>query len=235
MRRTHTWILGLLLLATMMAAPVVASADVELFDFAINLNGTVSMGNSLPGSVNISGFDTLTGLGSITITFAPGAAGNYYLAGYFDHEIDQFVNGFNNEMGQSFGTPVAGQSWEIDEPGFGTGNLFANFASGTLDNGTSPFGPDDVALALGWNFALTMDQSATLRLIVSTTAPVSGFYLRQWDPDSIADGSSGINELYLSGQLNVQGGETVAPEPGTLLLLGSGLLGTIGWTRRRKR
>ncbi len=235
MRRVRT--LGSLLLCVIFATSLFCSAEsIELAGWGINLNSTIyQTTGSLPGTVNASGFDFSTGLGTITIYFNPGAAGNYYLAGFLDHEIDQFVNGYWNELGDAVGAPISGQTWEIDEPTGLIGDIWANFNSGTLDNGNNLTTPEDVSLALGWAFPLTGDQHAVLTLHVGTTAPTSGFYLTQWDPDSITDDLPDPNRLYYSGNLSVQGGTTPIPEPATLLLLGSGLLAAIGWNKRRKQ
>ncbi|GAB4249257.1 PEP-CTERM sorting domain-containing protein [Deferrisoma sp.] len=61
-----------------------------------------------------------------------------------------------------------------------------------------------------------------MRFDVSDTPPAGGFYLVQDDP--VAN-----TTLYFSSSLQV------VPEPGTLLLVGSGLAGLAGWRRRRAR
>ena len=72
--------------------------------------------------VDVSGYDDDTGLGDIIITFAPGVADHYFVGGFFDLEIyeDADDDNYYNETGSTSGTPAAGQSWEIDEPGFGS-------------------------------------------------------------------------------------------------------------------
>jgi len=217
------------------------AATIALADWGFNINGTTycNLGpcdqdglapNGLPTFFDISGFDFSTGLGSLTITFAPGVAGDYAVLAFFDHEIDEEVNTFFNETGSAVGTPATGQSWEIDEPGFVFGDIFSNFTAGTLDNsnGVPQGSEDDVSLALGWEFALAEGELAVIGFVVSESVVPSGFHLAHTDPDSGA-------MLYFSSMLQTQGAAaTPVPEPGTVLLLGSGLAGLLGYTRRRR-
>lgn len=166
-----------------------ARAAVELFDFGINLDGTTScnfgscdtngLGNlSSVAGVDDSAFDFFTGLGSIAVSVTGTGAHNVDL--FLDHELDDAINGFFNEIGAVGGTPAAGQSWEIDEPQFVTGDIFTNFLSSTLDNGIGTGGsgttfPDDVAMAIGFDFTLAAGEYATISYLVSRVQP-SGFF-----------------------------------------------------------
>ena len=153
--------------------------------------------------------------------------GPHYGAVFVDPEIDEAINTFFNEYGSVVGIPVAGQSWEIDEPGYSFGDIFTNFTNGALDNTNSitlalfPNG-EDVSMALGWNFSLGAGETAALNYYITAVQPTSGFYLVQTDPDSQAS-------LYFYSTLQ-KGGVTV-PEPGILLLLGLGL-GFVGLGRK---
>jgi hypothetical protein len=205
-----------------------ASATVDLFEYAFNIDGAISditLGDPLPGGVNIGAFDEATGLGTITITLT--GAGSHYVAAFFDHEIDETLNTYFNEYGAVSGSPAPGQSWEIDEPGYVFGDIYANFVAGTLDNTNAvpASAPDDVSMAMGWDFTVAPGDTAQITLRLSATAP-SGFYLQQTDPDS-------QYSIYYSGTL----GEAVVPvpEPGTLLLVVTGLAGLAGLRRRMKR
>lgn len=220
----------------MAAGPIHASpSSFALGEYAFNLDGTVSdylppssPPAAPPGGVNLSAFDTTTGLGAITFSFS--SAGSHRAGLFVDHEIDEATNTFFNEYGGISGSPSTGQSWEIDEPGFrlvNPGDIFANFSAGALDrsNGVTSTAPDDVSMAMDWVFSLNAGESATVRFLLSETAPGGGFYLIQTDPDS-------QQSLYLSGALTINGSGQQAPEPGSWVLAGSALLG-LSLARRR--
>ena len=113
------------------------------------------------GVVNEAGFNTTTGLGSISVTITGAGAHKSYL--FLDHELSSGINTFFNETGATKAGPVpAGLSFEIDEPGWadapdGPGDIFDNFAAQTLDNGVFKVGaatlpsPNDVSMAFGWD------------------------------------------------------------------------------------
>jgi hypothetical protein len=209
----------------------VQAADIDLFDWGVNIDGAVSVpsqGDPIPSAVDIAGFDSFTGLGSIGVTMA--GAGAHSFDAFFDHEIDEAINSFFNETGAATGTAVAGQSWEIDEPDISVGDIFLNFEDSTLDNGigTSIFGntvfPGDVSMAMGWDFSLAAGETAFIELVLSEIAPTSGFFLSHSDPASNAT-------IHLSSTLAVT--PMSVPAPAVLWLFGSGLLGLIGITRYR--
>jgi hypothetical protein len=208
-----------------------SAAVISLFEYAFNIDGVITV-DSAPAGANIAGFDTTTGLGSITVTLS--GAGSRYVGLFVDHEIDQASNTFFNEVGFAFGTPAAGQTWEIDEPGYLDGDIFENFQDGTLDNaiGESVYGntafPDDVSMALAWSFNLTADQTAVISFLLSQTRPTSGFYLEQFDTDSQAS-------IFFSSSLTIRGDTTPIPTPGTLALLAAGLLLLSALSGRRKQ
>ncbi len=159
-----------------LAAPTASAVTINLFDFAFNLDGDIS---ASPAGSNMAGFDTGTGLGTITVQI--GTAGVHKFIAFFDHEIDEPVNTFFNEFGSVNGAPAAGQSWEIDEPGYVLGDIFTNFSTGTLDDTNGVPSPlvDDVSMALGWDLLLASNQIATINLSVSTSAP-AGFCSGRW-------------------------------------------------------
>ena len=142
------------------------------------------------------------------------------------------LNSYFNETGAAHGVAAAGQSWEIDEPGFVNGDIFVNFQSSQLDNGigTSIYGnttfPDDVSLAMGWDFTLAAGETATISLMLSENMPGSGFYLSQTDPDS-------NYTFYLSSALDV----TPVPLPAASILyvLGLGMLGMLANRRKMNK
>lgn len=92
---------------------------------AFHIDGVVTLASDpLPGAINTGGFDVGTGLGMVTITL--GGVGNHFAGMFVDHEIDALVNTFTNGFGAVQGSPISGQSWEIDEPGFAFGDIFAS-------------------------------------------------------------------------------------------------------------
>lgn len=219
-----------------------------LFDWSFKFNETTyeslfgtNPPSILPSNFDYSGFDWDSGLGTITVDgFVAGGSNTFHA--FFDHEIDEPLNTFFNEYGSVSGTPAPGQTWEIDEPGFGTphpndpmtnpaiyiGDIYNNFSAGSLDNQlyfdgfTNDFlsdfqNPvrDDVSMAMGWGFTLNPDETAMITLVLGMTQPTSGFYLLHTDPDS-------SETIYFSGNLGVR--SAAVPEPGTLLLVGTGIM-----------
>jgi hypothetical protein len=188
----------------------------SLQDWEFNINGTAyypAEGDtfaSVPG-LDASGFNSTTGIGTITITYDPGAAGSYYVGGFF---FDPVGVPFYNEYGQVNGSPDAGQSYEIDVPEYdvssnnhGLGTIVDDLAAGALTNTNTVPGTmtnylnncgangggavtaacnDFVSMALGFNFSLTADQEEVITLDLSATDP-GGFSLQDVHP---IDGSN---------------------------------------------
>lgn len=216
--------IGILALAALgLASTGASAATIDLTEYAFNINGAITT-NSAPAGVNLAGFNTTTGLG--TVTYSTTTSG--YFAAFFDHEIDETINTFFKEYGAAVGAMAAGQSWEIDEPGFVFGDIYNNFTGSNLDNsnGVPSSDPDDVSMAMGWDFILNSGQTAWITLTLSDTAPSTGFYLAQFDPDSQA-------AIYFSGKLNITD-DHITPEPATMLLMATGLTGLLGVRIRRK-
>ena len=218
-----------------------AMATSVLYDWAFNVDGTISedsAGDLMPttGALDSEGLGTLTWITSV--------AGNHSFLAFFDYEIDEVVNTYFNEYGATTGTPesvAAGddgdQSWEIDEPW--NGNIYNNVVTaGSLDNTNAvpQLTPNDVSWAMGWNFSMAAGETATIRLVLGDTAPVSGFYLSHTDPET---GTVGIDyspeqSIYFSSTLDIQGGGPApVPEPSTILLVGTGLIGILGFGRKK--
>ena len=129
------------------------------------------------------------------------------------------MNTFFNETGQAVGVKPAGVSWQLDEPGFVSGNIYTHFANSTaaasaLDNSNkvAPGMPNDVSMGLGHSFTLLVGQSATVVFDLTTAAPPSGFYLAQTDPDSNA------SIFFSSRGVSIFGQATAVPEPGSALV-----------------
>lgn len=225
--KTRSFVSELLLasaFATAVAMPLRSAAEISLFDYAFIQDSVVSVAPAaLPaGSV----FDTSTGLGGVLMTFA--GEGPHAALLFVDHELSEADNTFFNELGSVSGAPSpAGLSWEIDEPGFSFGDVYDNFLANSLDNAIGTSSPEDVSMALGWNFTLAPGETASVQFLLGATPP-PGFYLRHFDPDS---GES----VYFSTSLSVFPAPVPVPEGGTLIagMIGLGLTLTTFRLRRR--
>lgn len=214
--------------------------------FALLLAALWGLGTSLASAATVDRFewqarssasssvDGLTGsnLGSYTFSFK--TAGTHFGGLYLDYELNEPVNTFANEYGATGGSAGSGLSWEIDEPGFdldNPGDIFGNFFNDQLDgmifNGQFS-GPQDVAMALLFNFTLGADETADLTFTVGLTRPDDVFYLAQYD------GPDGEEPLYFYANLVRHSGDEPVPEPSTILLLGAGVAG-LALYRRRSR
>ena len=216
------------------------ASTITLYDYGINIDGTatcppgdfcdVDSSSLSVAGVNDSLFTYADGLGQLSLTLSGAGAHNVEL--FMDHDILPAANTFFNENGAAFGTRATGQSFELDEPGFGNtagyiGDIFDNFyysgkygAGDELDNrafydgytGTTTTTPEDVSMALGWEFSLASGDTANILFSLSTAAPVSGFYLKQFDVNS-------GDAVYFSSSLSI----TSVPGPASSLLLALGL------------
>jgi hypothetical protein len=205
--------------------PSVGVASTGLFDYAFNINGILTAASDpVPAIINDAAFDYGTGLGTVSLSL--NASGSHYVGFFVDHEIDEASNTFFNEFGQIFGTPAAGQTWEIDEPGFVFGDIYNHITAGSLDNqlGVPSSKPDDVSMALAWGINLNPGDLALVTFRVDESAPASGFYLQHVDPDS-------DQAIYFSSTLTVR--TSGVPEAGSTLSLMVGGLVTLGYAARR--
>jgi hypothetical protein len=222
-----------ILLATaaglVLASQAASAAVIDLIEYAFNIDGAVAditLGDPVPFAVDLALFDDVTGLGTIDVTLA--GAGPRYVGLFVDHEIDEATNTYFNEFGSVTGAAAAGQTWEIDEPGYVFGDIWDNFGLSMLDNsnGVPAGSEDDVSMAMAWDFDLLDGETALITFLLSEMMPTAGFYLAQTDPDSLAS-------VYLSSVFAIEGGGPIpAPVPATLALFGAGLIG-LRLARRR--
>ena len=195
------------------------AATIALVEAWSNKDGTLTSASGLLDS---------QGLGTINLSVT--GVGNHFLGLFVDHEIDQVLNTFFNEYGTAVGGPSAGQSWEIDEPGWVFGDIFTNFSGSALDdtNGVPSGSEDDVSMALGWDVTLAAGETALASFTVSTNQPTGGFYLSQTDPDSQAT-------IYFSSTKQIRSNTPNVPDGGwTLAMLGASLT-LMGAVRRLKQ
>ena len=201
-----------------------ATPTVDLYEFDINIDGVSSYikpgGEAVPAGVDVSLFDMSTGLGSISATFS--GAGTHNLTVFFDHDIGS--QSYSNEVGSTSGVAASGQSWEIDDP---ANDIFDNFDINSLDDSIGVSGLNDISMAMGWDFELNANQTATINLLLGTDRP-DGFYLKQKN----MVGGNGPENFYSNYDLYLSSTISVVPEPSILLLMGIGLVGMVANRRR---
>ena len=153
------------------------------------------------------------------------AISNVAFVSFLDAEIDEPLNTFFNEFATVRGTLAAGQSFEIDEPGFAFGNLFANAAANALDgtNALPPGSPDDVAMALQFSIGtLGVGETAIVELMISEDGDTLGsFAIDHEDSDPAS-----TTRISYSGAVRLSsppGPAPAIPEPGAALSFGLGL------------
>lgn len=198
--------------ATLSQSNAATIASIALFDAQSNIDGVISPAS---GSLDSQGLGTI----NLSVT----GVGSHFLGLFVDHEIDEAINTFFNEFGTTGGSAAAGQSWEIDEPGYSSGpilgDIFANFSASGLDdaNGVPSATPDDVSMALGWDVTLAAGETALASFTLSTARPTGGFFLSHSDPDS-------QTTIYFTSTKTIRGGGPNVPDGGwTLAMLGASM------------
>ncbi len=222
------------------------AGTISLQEIGINVNGVVTDTGAggdpfSTAGVNASAFDQNTGLGTLTFTFNPGAAGSYYVDFFLDPELNL---PFYNEYGVVNGAIPSGGSYEIGDPY--ASSIYGYFSAGTLSNTNQIPGQvdnylgscqgsncnGDVSMALGFNFVIPTGDQAVITLNGSTTNP-GGFSLEQIHP--VDPNNSSEIDYYFTGNVAIEPiitGNT--PEPGSLWLAGAAFAG-LGLAILRKK
>jgi hypothetical protein len=231
-----------------------AFAD-SLQDSEININGTITPSSLVATGVDASGFNTATGVGTITITVdGTDSCTSCYVdvwlfepAGVPDY----------NEYGATSGTAASGQSWQIDIPdylsdGNITGTILANTDANALDNTNNVPGTVDnflgscsgascndlVSMALGFNFTNPgAGQEELITLDVNNTGCDAGSICLEDVHPPDPNNANGVT-LYFSGTAVAQaagtggGGGTSVPEPSTWVMLACSLFALLIFRRK---
>ena len=148
-----------------------------------------------------------------------GALAGISFVSFVDAEIDEALNTFFNEFGETSGALAPGQGFEIDEPGFSFGDIFQNARATSLDglNAVPESAPEDVSMALAFLItSLGAGQTARFEMLFSEDGDsLGGLTLRQRDVDPRS-----------TTVITFSGAASIVPEPGTaaLLALGAGAL-----------
>ena len=147
-----------------------SSAGLSFEDWMLTVNGeTYQPGDALPSYFDTSNFDWETGQGSISMHFAPGAAGDYSIQASFDYlfsgVLDQYA--FSTD---TVGTLADGQVLDMTQTGA------------------------DVTATLSWDFSLAGDTDwAEIRIVLGdsvTDAPYSVFTYTGSEDGTLAISSS---------------------------------------------
>lgn len=235
---------GFLVLA--LFATAAQALPIGIYEFSGFINATELGGSSLqdtrfgtgPGDFGSAGLSSsfssglnANNIGTITWSLTNntgGALSNAWFFGFLDAEIDEPINTFFNEYGDSSDLVLGSgasdglaDSWEIDEPGFSFGNIYTNLLAGSLDNTNSvpSSSVDDVSLALGFNLgAIGAGDTLTFMFDISD---INNGGLRHGDSQS--DDTFWFNGFLLA-----------VPEPETFFLVAIGLLGLAFQQRKAK-
>lgn len=200
--------------------------------------------NPLPAGVSFVFGKSLSPDGSdltLTYTFTNNTASTLpgtWFGVFVDPQIDVALNGYQNEAGIQFGTTGTGHGgtsadqFQIDEPGYVSGNIFTHLLQGSLDgtNSVPDTAPNDVSVAHGFSLGdLSAGATATISVMLSDSGDSLGtLALQTYDTDP-----QSFDALTVSGTAQV----LAVPEPSGLLLglIACGSFATLFMFRRVPR
>lgn len=230
---------GFLLTAALLLAPAAFAGTYTLGDWcfyvnSLDINQSCNSGNGLanvpsadPGVTDLIHLQN-DNTGTVTITLQPGS---YNVFGILNYNVD---GSGVNEYATALGQLSVGQVYSVSTEGASgaPGTLYGQVAngSGTFDNTNSCAAAgncSDVAVGLGYtNVTVPDGWTASLTFSSSPNPPSdpNSFFIQQ--TNSVTGDS-----LVLSSSLQQF---DHAPEPGAMVLMGSGL-GAMLWFLRRRR
>jgi hypothetical protein len=224
------------LAAVLFASAAVASADtVQLISYGTNVNGT--------GYVNPVNTPSAGGTSSVNNAFTFGPGPSTSATGQATYDIVSLNPG-------TWATPLPGTtyvSYADTAPG-GTAPFAPNSTTPYTFTSTFNIGAGNLSSAYGSLFiyaddAVTITLNGNTLLSQPLTPNYANFQAGQWVSIAASDLVVGTNTLVINDYqlasynlgFDLSGSVNTVPEPSTLMMLGTGLLGSAGALMRRMR